>query len=107
MNRYNVRLKPNYRFNTAQVGGREFLKVLPTLVHESEMTDEIRNSPLLDVELVVETLVNKVTPKAVKIADESRRVVAPVIPPASPLAPDDDEPDAVKKLRAQPRHGKP
>lgn len=43
---YLVRVKGDYRWNNVRVAGRQFGKA-PTPLHESELTDEIRNSPIL------------------------------------------------------------
>lgn len=50
--RYRVRLKEDWRWPTAQVQGREFTKESMEL-QEVEVTEEIRNSPLLVVEEVM------------------------------------------------------
>ena len=51
MKRYRVQLDPEYRWPTAQVNAREFTKT-PVVLQEVELTEEIRNSPLLVVEEV-------------------------------------------------------
>ena len=51
MKRYRVWLDPEYRWATAQVNAREFTKT-PVVLQEVELTEEIRNSPLLVVEEV-------------------------------------------------------
>ena len=46
---YEVRVKDEWQHSTAQVAGRIFSKAGVEYIHEHEMTDEIRNSPVLDV----------------------------------------------------------
>ena len=46
--RYRVRLRENWRWGTVQVAGREFTKAGVEL-QEAELTEEIRNSPLLEI----------------------------------------------------------
>jgi len=46
---YEVLVSEKYRWDTARVAGRIFSKRGVEYIHEHEMTDEIRNSPLLSV----------------------------------------------------------
>lgn len=48
---YRVRLREDYRWPTATINGREFTKI-PIELQETDVTEEIRNSPLLVVEEV-------------------------------------------------------
>lgn len=52
MNQILVRVRADYPWDIAQVGGRRFFKHEATQLHPHELTDEIKNSPLLDVESV-------------------------------------------------------
>lgn len=49
-----VRVVPDCRWDRVQVGGREFTRFEAVRLGEAELTDEIRNSPLLLVEQVGE-----------------------------------------------------
>jgi hypothetical protein len=71
---YAIRVKPDYQFNQAQVGGRGFTKAQAVLLNEVEVTDEIRNSSLLVIEPVAEP-----TPLQVEVDIHPRdwRLVAP------------------------------
>jgi len=50
---YRVCVKPDYRWPTARVSGRQFSKT-PEVMNEAYVNDEMRTSPLLEVKLVVE-----------------------------------------------------
>lgn len=45
---YSVKVKPDSRWQSVRVAAREFTKAGVTL-QESELNDEIKNSPLLDI----------------------------------------------------------
>lgn len=47
-----VRVRADYPWQIAQVGGRRFHKDTPTQLHPHELTDEIKNSALLEIETV-------------------------------------------------------
>jgi len=60
MKRYRVRLAPKkWRWPTAQVAGREFTRE-PMELQEVELTEEIRNSPLLVVEELPQVVVEAI-----------------------------------------------
>lgn len=46
---YKVTVKADYRWNDAQVGGKVFSKKAIVEIAEADMTEEILNSPLLEV----------------------------------------------------------
>lgn len=72
---YQVTVKQDYRWSDCQVAGRTFSKRAVTNVAEADLTDEIRNSPLLDV--------TEAGDGAVTVTVETPPVeVAPVEPPA-------------------------
>jgi len=48
---YTVRVKPDYRWPTARVAGRQFSKA-PEIMNEAYVNDEIRASELLEVKAV-------------------------------------------------------
>lgn len=45
-----VRVRADYPWDIAQVGGKRFHKDVPTQLHPHELTDEIKNSALLEIE---------------------------------------------------------
>lgn len=45
-----VRVRADYPWQIAQVGGRRFHKDVPTQLHAHELTDEIKNSALLEIQ---------------------------------------------------------
>ncbi len=51
---YKVTVDPGYRWSVVTVAGRHFSKRTVTEIQEGDMTEEIRNSPLLKVEVEVE-----------------------------------------------------
>ena len=60
MKRYRVRLDPKkWRWPAAQVAGREFTRE-PVELQEVELTEEIRNSPLLVVEELPQVVVKAI-----------------------------------------------
>lgn len=65
---YSVKVKPDYRHSTATVGGRMFRKSGTVVVVDSDMTDEIKNSPILDVKRV---RARKRAPKAPEVEKEN------------------------------------
>jgi len=53
---YRVCVNSDYRWAMATVGGRHFTKHAAVEIQESDMTEEIRQSPILDVvEIVLES----------------------------------------------------
>ena len=68
---YKVTVKPDYRWNDAQVAGRIFSKRAVIEIGEAAMNDEIRNSPLLDVVEV------KDAKEKVKAVTETKEDVGP------------------------------
>lgn len=86
---YEVRVREDYPWGTARVGGRMFAKAEATPVPESEMTDEIRNSPLLVVSDALPTDPAR-TERAM-----STDMPPPPAPPDEPPAevPNDEPPD--------------
>jgi len=51
--KYNVRVRPDYRYPRVRVSGRDFSKQGQVFT-SMYLNDEIRNSPLLEVELIPE-----------------------------------------------------
>lgn len=50
---YNVRVRDDYRWGKARVGGREFTKAAEVM-NEAYVTEEMLASPLLEIEAVAE-----------------------------------------------------
>lgn len=46
---YKILVRADYPWDVAQVAGRRFHKRVVTALHANELTDEIKNSPLLDI----------------------------------------------------------
>ena len=53
---YHVKVKQSHRWKSAQVGGILFSQFEARPVTEAQLTDEIRNSDLLDIEMVSDEL---------------------------------------------------
>lgn len=47
---WKCQVKQDYRFPTARIAGRPFVKTEAVHLNEAQITDEIINSPVLDVE---------------------------------------------------------
>lgn len=91
-----VRVKGTSELNLVRVDGMNFSKHGATLINAAELTDEIRNSPLLEVEQVAESAAEP-SPQAV---DRETVPAEPVESGGSPASP-------AAKAPVQPRRGKP
>lgn len=95
MSQFSVRVKSAFEFNLARVGGMNFSKREPTLINAADLTDEIRNSPLLEVEPVAEPA-----------AELSTQVVDSKLLPAEPVAPSQPPVSQVADAPVQRKRGK-
>ncbi len=62
-----VRVRADYPWQIAQVGGRRFHKDVPTQLHPHELTDEIKNSALLEIETLESETVASETPASATV----------------------------------------
>lgn len=49
---WKCQVKEDYKFPSARVSGRPFVKSEAVFLNDAQVTDEIKNSPVLDVEEV-------------------------------------------------------
>ena len=77
-----MRVRADYPWQIAQVGGRRFHKDAPTQLHPHELTDEIKNSALLEIETLetvnVESVASETVESETVAAVENVESVEPV-----------------------------
>jgi hypothetical protein len=66
---YNVRVRPDYRWAKARVGGREFGKA-SEVMNAAYLTEEMMTSPLLEIEAVEDPTPESIEDPADEEADD-------------------------------------